>query len=125
MKSKTTLTAVLLILLAGLHSNRVFAQLTGWQYITPVTVYENSGAGLTDYNILLSFDTQTPIAAGKMKTDGGDIRFAEDVDGAFLLNYWIESDINTLSTKVWVTVPSIPASDSVTIYMFYGNPSAT
>src|SRR3972149_10542351 len=94
MKSKTTLTAVLLIFLAGLHSNRVFAQLTGWQYITPVTVYENSGAGLTDYNILLAFDTQTPIAAGKMKADGGDIRFAEDEIGTLLLSYWIESGIN-------------------------------
>ena len=47
------------------------------------------------------------------------------MNGAFLLNYWIESGINTNSTNVWVKVPFIPASDSVIIYLFYGNPSAT
>jgi hypothetical protein len=41
------------------------------------------------------------------------------------LNYWIESGINTTTTKIWVKVPSIPASSSKTIYVYYGNPSAT
>jgi flagellin-like protein len=41
------------------------------------------------------------------------------------LSHWIEpGTINTASTKIWVRVPSIPAGSS-TIYMYYGNPSAT
>jgi hypothetical protein len=69
-------------------------------------------------------DTQSLISAGKMRSDGGDIRFT-DSDETTLLNYWVESGINTSSTKIWVKVPSIPASSSKTIYVYYGNPSAT
>jgi len=127
MKNETTIISVLLVFLTGLYllTNRAFAQLTDWQYITPVTIYENSGSNLTDYQVLLTFDTQTPITAGKMNSDGSDIRFAEDVNGVFLLNYWIESGINTNSTNIWVKVPFIPTFDSVIIYLFYGNLSAT
>jgi len=88
------------ITLGGLRpSNQLFAQLVGWQYYVPVTITENSGATLTDYQVLLFVDTQTPIAAGKMNADGSDIRFAEDINGNSLLFYWIESGINTDSTK--------------------------
>ena len=40
------------------------------------------------------------------------------------LSYWIESGINTQSTKVWVKIPSIPSNGNVTIYMYYGNSGA-
>jgi hypothetical protein len=42
-----------------------------------------------------------------------------------LLSYWIESGCNSANTKIWVKVPSIPASSTKTIYVYYGNPSAT
>ena len=101
------------------------AQLTGWKYYVPVVVKENSGAPVTNYLALIDFNTQAPIAAGKMNADGSDIRFSQDVNGVSLLNFWIESGINTNSTNIWVKVPFIAASDSVTIYLFYGNSSAT
>ena len=104
---------------------KLHAQLSSWQYRVPVTIYENSSANLTDYQVLLYFDTQTPMAQGKMKTDGSDIRFAEDCSGIFLLNYWIESGLITTYTKIWVKVPSIVASSTDTIYLFYGSTSAT
>jgi len=59
-----------------------------------------------------------------MRSDCGDIRFT-DSDATTLLNYWIESGCNSASTKIWVKVPSIPASSTKTIYVYYGNPSAT
>jgi hypothetical protein len=59
-----------------------------------------------------------------MKSDCGDIRIT-DSDGRTLLNAWIESGVNTSSTYIWVKVPSIPASSTKTIYIYYGNPSAT
>jgi hypothetical protein len=49
-----------------------------------------------------------------------DIRFT-DSDETTLIDYWIESGCNTASTKIWVEVPSIAASSSETIYMYYGN----
>jgi hypothetical protein len=59
-----------------------------------------------------------------MRSDCGDIRFT-DSDGQTQLNYWIESGCNTSSTKIWVKVPSIPANSTKTIYVYYGNSSAT
>ena len=97
---------------------------TSWVYRKPINITENSGSTLTDYQILVTVDTQSLISAGKMRTNGGDIRFT-DTDGTTLINYWVESGINTTSTKIWVKVPSISASSTKTIYMYYGNPSAT
>jgi hypothetical protein len=91
----------------------------------PITIDNTSNANtLTDYQVLVTLDTASLISAGKMRSDCGDIRFT-DSDGQTLLNYWLESGCNTASTKIWVKVPLIPASATKTIYVYYGNPSAT
>jgi len=68
-------------------------------------------------------DTASLISAGKMRSDCGDIRF-RDSDETTDLSYWIESGCNSGSTSIWVKVPSVP-SGTKTIYMYYGNPSAS
>ncbi|MEM0481142.1 MAG: DUF2341 domain-containing protein, partial [Candidatus Aenigmatarchaeota archaeon] len=98
--------------------------LSGWQYRIPITIKENSGKNLTDYQVLITLDTASLISANKMKSDCGDIRFT-DSDGTTLLNYWIESGCNTNNTRIWIKVPNIPASGTKTIYLYYGNLSAT
>ena len=115
----------IILFIAVLIQYSSFAQLTGWQYYMPITITENSGTNLTDYQVLLFFDTQTLIATNKMNADGSDIRFAKDIAGDTLISYWIESGINTDSTKIWMKVPLMPASGSVDIYLIYGNSSAT
>ncbi len=79
---------------------------------------------LTDYQVKLMLDTESLIAQGKMRSDCGDIRFV-DSDGSTLLKYWIETGTcNSSNTVIWIKIPSIPASSTKTIYMFYGNPLA-
>jgi len=98
--------------------------LSGWAYRRPVRINNSQNPNnLTNYQVLVTVDTASLISAGKMNSDGSDIRFT-DSDGVTLLSYWIESGINTSTTKIWVKVPSIPASSVYTIYMYYGNPSA-
>jgi hypothetical protein len=77
---------------------------TSWVYRKPINITENSGSNLTDYQILVTVDTQILISASKMRSDCGDIRFI-DSDNSTNLSYWIESGINTSSTKIWVKVP--------------------
>lgn len=96
----------------------------GWSYRIPITITEQSGNDLTDYSVLVVIDTASLINAGKMKSDGGDIRFYAS-DGTTSLPYWIESGLGTSTTRIWVKVPSIPANSQTTIYMYYGNPQAT
>ncbi len=97
--------------------------LTGWSYRRPVTV-DNTTSTLTNYQVLVTVDTAALITAGKMRSDCGDIRFT-DSDKTTQLNYWLESGCNSASTKIWVKVPSIPGNQISTIYMYYGNPSAS
>jgi hypothetical protein len=93
-------------------------------YRRPVTVTSCSAGILTDFQVLLTMDTQSLVSAGKMQADGDDIRFV-DSDDITLLSYWIEpSSMNTVSTKIWVKIPSLPVSPAKTIYMYYGNPVA-
>ncbi|MEM4584643.1 MAG: DUF2341 domain-containing protein [Ignisphaera sp.] len=98
--------------------------LSGWLYRIPITITERSGNTLTDYQVLVTLDTVSLISQGKMRNDCGDIRFT-DSDGITLLNYWIESGCNSANTRIWVKVPNIPANSNKTIYLYYGNPSAT
>ncbi|MCC5994254.1 MAG: DUF2341 domain-containing protein [Candidatus Aenigmarchaeota archaeon] len=106
-----------------LNFNPSYAWLSGWQYRKAINITNSDSTTLTDYQVLVTLDTRTLISQGKMRSDCGDIRFANSTD--YLLSYWIESGCNTNNTRVWVKVPSIPASSSTTIYVYYGNPSAT
>ena len=59
-----------------------------------------------------------------MNADFSDLRLT-DSDELTSLPYWIESYVASDSATVWVKVPSISASSTKTIYMYYGNPSAS
>ncbi|MEA3487918.1 MAG: DUF2341 domain-containing protein [Euryarchaeota archaeon] len=94
--------------------------LSGWSYRKDVTI--SSSSVLTDYQVNVTVDTASLISAGKMNASGDDIRFTGS-DGTTLINYWIESGLNTDTTKIWVNVPSV-STTGTTIYMYYGNPTA-
>ncbi|MEM5812070.1 MAG: DUF2341 domain-containing protein, partial [Candidatus Aenigmatarchaeota archaeon] len=99
--------------------------LDGFTYRKPITINNTLNSNnLNDYQVNITLDTQSLISNGKMQSDCADIRFT-DSDGTTLLNYWIESGCNTTNTKIWVKVPFIQASSTKTIYVYYGNPSAT
>ncbi len=95
-----------------------------WKYKLPITITEQSGQDLTDYQVQITLDTASLISSGKMRSDCGDIRFYDENNNE--LPYWIEDGTcNSANTKIWVKVPYIPASSSTTIYLYYGNPDAT
>jgi len=85
-----------------------------------VVLTENSGSTLSNYqvNFVVSY------VSSKMKSDFSDLRFT-DSDQVTPIPYWIESYTASVSASVWVKVPSIPASSTKSIYMYYGNSGAT
>jgi len=96
--------------------------LSGWSYRRPITIHENSGNKLTDYQVRIVLNSSNFDFS---KSDGSDVRFT-DSDGLTLLDYWIEKwDSVSEEAIIWVKVPDIPASGTKTIYMYYGNPSAS
>ena len=103
--------------------------LDGWQYRKRITIQENAGRDLTDYQIKLTIYYGSGTDSGsdiylneKCRSDFGDIRFA-DMDGN-LLPYWIEEKADSDYAVFWVKVPSIPANGTADIYIYYGNPDA-
>ncbi|MFH0948620.1 MAG: DUF2341 domain-containing protein, partial [Elusimicrobiota bacterium] len=94
-----------------------------WLYRKPITI-TNGGSALTLYQTSVTVNTQELITALKMQSAGQDIRFT-DSGGSTLIDYWIESGINTTSTRIWVEVPNINASPATTtIYIYYGKSDA-
>jgi gliding motility-associated-like protein len=95
--------------------------LSDWSYRVPIDI-TNAGTALTDYQVLLTFNSSTLVAQGKAKVDAGDIRVLDAIGNP--LNFWIEEEtFNTTNTHMWVKVPSLPTGAS-TLYLFYGNSSA-
>jgi len=94
-----------------------------WQYRKSITITEQSGNTLTNYQVKLTIDTASLISEGKMNSDCSDMRFTDENDNP--IPYWIESGCNSDNTIVWVKVPEISANGNATVYMYYGNPSAT
>jgi hypothetical protein len=132
MRSKKTSILLVVVMIATVFTVVVSGSVAGngdswwdeqWQYRTDITITENSGSSLIDYQVSVRANTAILISQGKMKADGGDIRFTDS--GGTEMSYWIESGINTADTSIWVKVPSIPASSTTVIYMYYGNPLAS
>lgn len=112
-----------LIILAGTGAAVSLSNSGGgtWKYQREISIKENSGTSLTDYQVLI--ELKGADFPGEAKSDGADVRFTDSKGNE--LNYWIESwDYAGKSAKVWVKVPSIPADSTTVIRIYYGNPSA-
>lgn len=96
------------------------AQLSNWNYRTPVQVTDLSGVNQTNYQVKLTINTAALVSAGKMQASGADIRFADSC-GTTVYNHYIDNNMNATNTTIWVMVPSIPASGTAGFYMYYGN----
>jgi len=81
-----------------------------------VSITEQSGQDLTDYQVLLVVDGDSEF----FNTFNNDHKYLEvyDEDGKTLLKFWVEEwDPNNYKAKVWIKVPSIPASSTKKIYL--------
>jgi hypothetical protein len=99
--------------------------MSSWAYRETVRITNGSTTDtLNDHQVEVVLNTQAYIAAGKMNSDGSDIRFTNNT-GCTLLPYAISSGINTTTTTIWVRVPKLNANSTTTLYLYYGNPSAS
>ena len=93
---------------------------SSWLYRKPITIDNTSGTStLTNYQVQVSVTYDS-----HMQSDFDDIRFT-DSDGAALIDHWRETYTTSTSATFWVEVPSIATSSTITIYMYYGNSTAT
>jgi len=104
--------------------------LEGWAYRKRITIQNNVAQDITDYQINFTLYYGSGSDSGFIihlnnhsRTDFGDIRFA--LANGTLLNYWVEEKVDSDYAFVWVRIPKIPASGTIDVYLYYGNPNAT
>lgn len=94
-----------------------------FEYRQNITVSNaRSTVARTNHPVQLTINTQSLTSAGKLNANASDVRFV-DADGAEL-SYWIETTTNRTTTKIWVKMPTIPASSTRVMTMYYGYPAA-
>jgi len=89
-----------------------------WRFRKPITLVEQSGSTLVDFQVKI----EVPYDAD-MRADFSDLRFVDSSGNN--LSYWLERYSFSSLAVVWVKVPQIPALDTETIYMYYGNSTAS
>ena len=98
--------------------------LDGWLYCSSVTV-SSVGTVVSNFQVKISLNnTDNSSVFQYAKTDASDIRITGS-DGTSLIPFWIENWTAGTSASIWAKVPSIPASGTTTLFIYYGNQSAT
>jgi hypothetical protein len=103
------------------------AYLAGWNYFTAVTVDNTaSTSSLSYYQVPVMFSGPVYASwAAHGKPDGSDLRVA-DSNGLTLLQFALEGiDAANQVVYLLVKVPFVAAGARKTIYIYWGNPSAT
>jgi len=94
-----------------------------WAYTQEVTITNNTTTDLTGFQEAIDLD-DTWQGWDNVNADGSDIRFSTQ-DGGTAIPYWIELwDFANKTARIWVRIPSIPASGSITILMHWGKADA-
>ena len=88
-----------------------------WSRRKPVTI-SGSLSVLSAYQVKITVPYD-----GDMKADFSDLRFTAG-DGVTQIPFWVERVTASSSAIVWVRIPQVPTSGT-TVYLYYGNPSAT
>lgn len=103
--------------------------LTGWYWRKSHIINSAVGAG-ANYQVKIVAhygsgidDNGDLFCNSKCKTDFGDIRFTRS-DGITLLDYWLESKIDSDNAVFWVEIAEDLSSSNATIYIYYGKMDA-
>lgn len=104
--------------------------LTGWTYRKSHTINPATGAGVNyQKKIVVHYGSGSDSGEdvylnGKCRTDFGDIRFTDN-DEVTELDYWMEEKVDSDYAIFWIEVADSLESSAVTIYIYYGNATAT
>lgn len=94
----------------------------GYNYVMPIAIFNPNPTALSDFQVSFDLQTDVLVSSNKIKANASDILFQH---GCKNLCFWIEdSSFNAARTTFWIKVDNInPGID--TVYMYYGNASAT
>jgi nitrate/TMAO reductase-like tetraheme cytochrome c subunit len=86
-----------------------------WAKRKKIRLTNNTASDLSDFQMKVDVTWDSD-----MQSDFDDLRFTDET-GTTSISYFIESYISAATSTVWLKVPSIPASASSDVYLYYGN----
>ncbi len=91
---------------------------SSFDYRTRVRVLNNDAQAYTTtaVKVTIPYDSS-------MQADFDDIRFTSD-NGQTQIPFWIEKYTASTDAQIWVRIPTLPASDYATVFMYYGSSTA-
>jgi hypothetical protein len=99
---------------------------TNWLYrVSLVVNNDGNPSTLTQYQARVVLDSAAVDFWNGIESDGRSIRFT-DSDGSTLLDFFVDDfDYAGEAALMYVEIPSIPASSSTYLYLYYGNASSS
>lgn len=97
--------------------------LPAWAHYRELTIdYTASPDSLFDAPVSIVVNTAELLNDAKLRADLGDLRLM-DAD-CNPLPFYPDSSATSTSNQLWAKLPVLPAGESVTIRLYYGNPNA-
>lgn len=96
-----------------------------WLYRKQITIDNTKfSSDETNFPLLINLSSDTDLSS-KALSNGNDILFTTS-DGVTKINHEVEQyTSSTGALAAWINVPSISSSSATTLYMYYGNSSAS
>lgn len=91
---------------------------SNWNKKKQIVFTENNNTNVLNYSINI-----TVVYDSDMNADYSDLRFL-DTSESTEIPYWI-MNTSTTKAKVWIRIPSLSASGTTNIYMYYNNSGAS
>ena len=91
---------------------------TDWDKRVRVRVANNDNTPYTNAVVKITLSHEAD-----MQNDFEDLRFTA-ADGLTPIDFWIERFTSNSSADVWLEIPALPASETVSLFAYYGNSAA-
>lgn len=95
-----------------------------WPYKTAITVQENSGSSLTNYQVLLRINGSQLHPNYDWSNAGDDLRILDQDDNSAIPFYIDNWNASSQIAEVWIKLTNLPANSSRTLYLYYGKSDA-
>jgi len=100
--------------------------LSGWQYKETLNVDNTTNdVALTNFQVYVDIDKNHKDFWQHVNSNGSDVRFV-DSDDTTILSYYLDNfSASEQTARFWIKLPALSNTVKKSVYMYYGNASAT
>ena len=108
-----------------LEEQQTSPSLSGWNKRLTVRIDNTAGGNITNYQVKVLISPSQESFWSACKSDGTDIRVVDSDNTTVLYDWRVAFDYTNKAATLWARVPSVPAGQVKTIYLYYGRSDAS